>query len=230
MSDNTGTSQGQSLLAKKSASLLDQAKAKAQSFGTDLAKSAVGAASQAVSGASDELKAEAVNNLLTKAVTFADSNQVAKQASSALSGLADGQVPNVDQVKAQISSVAEGALKGSAGSDTSKSAQPTGGVTGQDSSGSQAHNAASVTTTSESDKPKTSERAGAKDKQGKKGDAAHSTQLSSTAQPFSEVSDSFSPLPGTTAAITYAVTQMLADDHKQDETDPILEFFTSNNH
>lgn len=231
MSEGNVTPKDKSQLAKKSASLLEQAKAKAQGFGTDLATSATEAASQAVSNASDELKTEAVNNLLTKAVTFADSNQVAKQASSALSGLANGQVPTIDQVKASAPSVfeTEGDSKDSVNSGASKSSQQTGNGDGQSSPDTQAQSPAGATAARESNEPKASKRADAKDKRGDKGEIAHSAQLSSTAQPFSEASDSPALLPGTTAAITSAVVQMLEDDRKEDDTDPILEFFTSNN-
>lgn len=230
MSDKTNTSKEESLLTKKSASLLDQAKAKAEGFGTDFAKSAIETASQAVSSASDQLKEEAVNNLLTKAVTFADSNQVAKQASSALSGLADGQVPTVDQVKASVSAGTKGAPTHIASNDTPKVSQSTGGGARQNNPNSQAQSAASVTTTSESSESKVDKHANAKGKRDTKSEVARLAQLSSTAQPFSEALDPSAPLPGTTAAITSAVVQMLADDRKEDDLDPILEFFTSNNH
>lgn len=231
MSDKNVASKDESQLAKKSASLLDQAKAKAQSFGTDLAKSATEKASQAVSNVSDKLKTDAANNLLTKAVTFADSNQVAKQASSALSGLADGQVPTVDQVKASVSSIrgAEEAPKDSANGSASKGSQPTSGGDGQNDSGPRAQSSAGAMAASKDDESKPSNRADAKDKRGDKGKTARLAQLSSTAQPFSQTSDSSAPMPGTTAAITSAVVQMLADDQKEDGADPILEFFTSNN-
>lgn len=269
MSNEVSTSQEQSLLAKKSAQLLEQAKAKVQDLRTDLTSMTVETAGQAISSASGELKAkavnglltkattfadsnqvvkqassvisgltkgkvptadQAVNTLLTKAVTFADSNQVAKQASSVLSGLANGQVPTVDQIKAHISAEAKGAPEGSTGNDTSKSSQPTRGVARRNDSGFGAQNTASATTTSEGGKPRTGKRANAEDKRLDKSGVVCSTQLSSTAQPFSEASDSSEPFPGTTAAITSAVTQLLAGDQRQDDVDPIIEFFTSNNH
>ena len=244
MTDTPNSPQGGSALAAKSASLLQNAKAKAQQAGNGITKVAAEIASSAVAEKADEAEKKAENLLLTKAVTFADSNRVAKEASTALSNLANGSVPDSNQVEASASSATGAASQGGRGQqDRQESSTANPGKKEAEGGGLGSKVKTAVGTLAADVKDKVVEKAG---KIAGKGDKqAKLVELSSTAQALSDDSDSSAYHPGTTTAIRSAFTKMLGDKRTEKDTNnkessgdaedlstttSLSQFFTPNNH